>query len=88
MILEDQGIIRQGPWAEVKSHMHFDPELASKSSTAATPIHDAVVSQGLIKLQAQKRAAGDIVVDIERKSGDLSLYGKHNFSFLAISGCR
>lgn len=80
VVLKNSRIAQQGPWTNVQEDVNPDPQLASKGATESINVQDTLgtsgVSQGLIKLQAQKRAVNDIAVDIGRKSGDFSLYRK------------
>ncbi|KAI1347264.1 putative ABC transporter [Xylaria sp. FL0043] len=80
VVLGERGVIGQGSWRDIKakafSVAKFSPSNHIKDST--------VLSASFDKLSAQVRAKDEIKFDLERHTGDPSLYGYY-FSFIGLT---
>ena len=72
MVLGHRGIVDQGSWQDLK----FKATSIAKFSSGRGTRDDTILSANFDKLRAQVRVKDETEIDLARKTGDFSLYGK------------
>ncbi|KAI0814233.1 putative ABC transporter [Xylaria sp. FL0064] len=80
VVLGERGVIEQGSWKEIKAKASS----VAKFSSSNHGKDNTVLSASFDKLSAQVRAKDEIKLDLERHTGDPSLYGYY-FSFIGLT---
>ncbi|KAI1271579.1 putative ABC transporter [Xylaria sp. FL0933] len=80
VVLGECGVIEQGSWKDIKTKAPSVAKFASINHVK----DNTVLSASFDKLSAQVRAKDEIKLDLERHTGDPSLYGYY-FSFIGFT---